>query len=112
MRTLQIALIGALVLMGAGSTAHADEADVHFAAHFGLSYAITMIGYGIAEKGFEMKPVPAFIFAAGLSLLVGFTYKYMEAVQNNGSCPSMGRAMLQNTAGVGAAGLSIAAFKF
>lgn len=112
MRNVALILIAGVLLGTACETARADEADVHFAAHFGLSYAITMIGYGIAEKGFQMKPVPAFIFAAGLSLLVGFTYKYMEAVQNNGSCPSMGRAMLQNTAGVGAAGLSIAAFKF
>lgn len=99
-----------LLALSLSQRCHADEADTHFAAHFGTSYAINLIGYGVLQRAFQMDRTTAWIFSAAATLAVGLAYKYSET----GPMPAgtLQRAMLQNAAGCAAAGFSIAVFQF
>lgn len=113
-RLLSLLIVAALMTatLGHQSDCYADEtADVHFAAHFGMSYAINTISFGIAKEAFHMNPTQAYIFSAGLTLMAGFVYKFME-LQPGDTGSSIPRAMLENAAGCAAFGLTVMAFKF
>ena len=47
---------------------------------FGGSYAIDIATYGLSEKVFKMKPLPAYLTSAGVTLLIGIAYKGVELV--------------------------------
>lgn len=89
----------------------ADDADLHFAAHAGASYALSMLAYGFYHQAFRMDKTSAFVFAAVTTLAIGLTYKEMEVI-NGGTSQSIPRAMTQNTIGVLGAGFSIVMFQF
>lgn len=78
------------------SLAESDSASVHFAAHFGLSYAITTTLYGFSRKGLRMSPLQASIFAGFVAFSGGL---FRQAIQ-----PQVNTAgIYQNALGVGAA---------
>ena len=91
-----------------------DEELVHFTAHFGASYALSMVSYGIARKGLGLEPLPAFLVAAGTALAIGAIYKF--AVDNTPTNTSFGsdfgKSMMYNSAGVLGAGLTVKVFDF
>lgn len=109
-KLLLIGLIWAAFLQPMGC--NADDADTHFAAHFGMSFAINALTYGIAKQAFHLEPWQAFIFSAGLTLMAGLTYKFMELQPDGSGSASIPRAMLRNAAGVAAFGLTTAIFNF
>lgn len=115
MKTILIGLI--FVALGALATvSHAessDEASTHFAAHFGMSFAISAFSYGIAKNAFHCSPTEAFVFSAVTTLMIGAVYKFTEIAPNDPHWPSsFGRAMGENALGIGAFGFSAFAFKF
>lgn len=91
-------------------TCNGDEADAHFAAHFGASYAINMFTYGVAKRAFKMDSTAAFIFSSVATLTLGVLYKLSEPPP--GVPGQFQKAMLQNGAGVLGAGATIAVFQF
>ena len=82
---------------------------VHATAHFGASFALTTIFYGIYTRGFKMPPLTAFLFSALLTTSIGLSYKFMEGT---GPVTGLGPAILYNTAGILATGLTIKLFDF
>lgn len=110
--TFRIALLCLMV----SSAALANDELLHFAAHFGMSYVITIMTYGALKS--ESKTV-ALVGGIAASLLVGFTYKYVETVKcqkvGGTSCWSQvggNTSMFRNALGTAAAVGSIIVFKF
>lgn len=91
---------------------YADDADMHLAAHFGASFAITTVMYGLTKKMFNLQPdekYKALIVAIVTSTTIGMMRQVMAAppggeVNTNG--------LVQNTLGNAVAGISIIAFDF
>jgi hypothetical protein len=79
------------------------EQEVHNVAHFGASFAINQFSYAFYTKAFRMDKNTALGFSIFTTLLVGFTYKYMEAMSTTTpGIPGLGQSMLWN--GIGVAG--------
>jgi heme/copper-type cytochrome/quinol oxidase subunit 3 len=91
-----------------------DEETVHFAAHFGMSYAISMFTYGIAEKAFRFDKTDAMIFSVVSTLMVGAAYEVLQEGETNN--PNFGqdfkKAMFRNAAGIAAFGVTVKVFDF
>lgn len=85
--------------------AESDAASVHFAAHFGLSYAITTTIYGFSRQGLRMSPLQASIFASFVAFSGGL---FRQAIQPQFN----GTGVLQNALGVGAALGTAYVFRF
>jgi hypothetical protein len=102
MRYLLIVFIMATFLCLCNS-AKADDDLEHFAAHFGMSYAIGTFTYQLYHKGFRMDEFHATVFSGAITLFVGFMYKYIEAFDSqSGNFPAdTGRSMIYNTLGWG-----------
>lgn len=84
-----------------GDEAH--ENVVHAAAHFGTSFAINQFFYAANQRVLRMDKPHALGFAIFTTLVVGFTYKYLEVMsQPPGSNvgPDIVRALVWNSAGV------------
>lgn len=112
MRMLKLFLLLVLVGFSAPKKALADEAGAHFMAHFGGSYMINTISYGFYRRAFRMDATSAMIASSCTTLLIGFTYKYMQAMEEGQMPANTGKAMLQNLGGVAASNVSIFMFKF
>lgn len=106
---LLIILIALILLTPSHCLANDHEEMVHHVAHFGGSYAISMFAYGFYEKALRVNRLQSFIFSAFLTTLIGISYKYMEGV---GPIQGLGQAVLWNTAGIAAAGITIKVFDF
>jgi hypothetical protein len=99
------------------NTTLADPAHdqlVHDTAHFGASYSLSMFTYGFTHKVLGMTKNESFIFSALSTLAIGFMYKAMMAsdLPPERGIPGLGRAMLMNGVGIGAMGVTVAAFDF
>jgi EamA domain-containing membrane protein RarD len=105
-------LIIGLLFTSLASTADTNHEDlVHFSAHFGMSYAISMFTYGVMRKGLGISVNESLGFSIFTTLVVGLTYKYMEAM-TTGSFAGMGTSMLYNATGVAASYITIKMFEF
>jgi hypothetical protein len=112
MHRLILVLSISATLLFAQPTA-ADDAAVHFAAHFGVSYVLSTAIYGFTENVLMCSKTDAFIFATVTTLLVGAVYKFTEITPSDPQWPAtFGRAMLYNSAGILGAGLTITVFKW
>jgi len=94
-----------------------DHEDlVHFSAHFGMSYAINTVVYGSlrslsynAGKSEDANlRLEEMVFSAAFTLMVGYTYKYIEGANTSDTLT----AMKYNSIGVGAAALSFEMFRW
>lgn len=101
----------ALTLLAAtiGHIADADDAQVHFAAHFGSAYAINMLTYGFMNYAITLQPTDSMMFAGFTTEMLGLTYK-MEERGSRG--PDVLRAVEINTLGIAASDLTIRMFHF
>lgn len=81
------------------------EHFVHFAAHFGVSFAIQISLYGLNRLG--MSRGASLGLAVVETLAIGFTYKASEGFPENTV-----DAMIQNSLGVAAATVVAYRFKF
>lgn len=96
----------------------ADDHDdlVHFAAHFGMSYAINTFSYGLfrgmsKSAGRADDPVlrmQEMVMAAAFTLIVGFSYKAIELAPPS----DVAHSMFLNVLGVAAANISFVAFQW
>lgn len=112
MKHLLIALVFTIGVL-LPTTAKADDPALHFAAHFGMSYAISNITFGIAERAFKANPTDAFIFAMATTLMVGAVYKVLSTGPNYPQAgASFGRAMLYDGLGVAGFGASVVVFSW
>lgn len=79
---------------------HAESNEViHFAEHFTSSAALYTAFYSTMHYGLGVSRTDSFIFSAFSTLLIGFTYKYIEQM-NQPSNVNFGKPMLYNTIGV------------
>lgn len=85
-----------------------DSSLVHLTAHFGASFAINYIVYGITEKGLGLSQHDSLIIATTTTLAIGLAYKLLEFA----SIASTSKAMLQNSTGVLASDLTLTVFKW
>lgn len=97
-----------VVILTLSQTTMCDQQDEKNAAHFGMSYTISMLSYGFFEKVFRMEPIPAFIFAGALTLM-GTTFA--KATQFP-TTQALTRSVEYNTLGIAGAGLTVTIFKF
>lgn len=91
-------LILGLILVCPLAHAESDTAEVHFAAHFGTSYAIQTFAYGVSKQAAGMDNTDALIFAAVVTL-TGTTLRQVLAA---GDSPVNTTGILQNAFGVAA----------
>lgn len=98
--------------LGVINQACADDADAHFAAHFGMSYAINTFSYGLAKEALRMDKTDAIIFSVGLTLMAGAIYKFMELTPDGQGSSTIPKAMLYNALGSGAFVATSYMFKF
>lgn len=75
-----------------------DEANVHFMAHAGTSFALETMFYGINKKEFGMSRGESLGLAFAETMALGLLYKVAEGTPAN-----TGRAMIENAVGAGAA---------
>lgn len=102
-------LEGILFSTYAKAESASSEAELHLAAHLGVSYALDTILVGFNTKALRMQDkVDAETFAAFTTLFIGLVYK----MQQNASGPDMIRASWQNALGVGAAVLTRCMFTY
>lgn len=106
----KLLLFSIITLVFLSNLGKADEQETHFAAHFGMSYAINAFTYGLSKQALHLEPMDAFVFSAVATLAVGAIYKFTEIAP--GAPNTLPRAMLQNTCGVLAFGLTALMFKF
>lgn len=104
-------ILGMLLLSSCG---YAEDATLlHFSAHAGISYALTTAVYGFTEKVLMCDRTESFIFAAVVTTMIGAAYKMTEISPGDSQWPaSFGRAVMFNTAGILAAGITINVFNF
>lgn len=88
-----------------------DSEALHFAAHFGMSYAINSIGFEIATKAFHMNKYDALVFSAVTTLLIGLSYKWVTDSRSQTFNNDLGSSMLYNSMGVTTFGLTVLVFK-
>lgn len=110
----RLSCIAALVFLSTQTTpTRADDADLHFAAHFGMSFAISAVSYGLAERALHAKPAEAFVFAAVTTLMVGATWKVLSLQPGDRNAGSeFGRSMIENACGVAGLGGSVVLFSW
>ncbi len=70
---MKLKLLSVLVLLSVTVPVfgESDSADVHFAAHFGTSYLLTGLVFGLANTGFTWKQDDSLVFAATAVLAMG-----------------------------------------
>jgi len=97
--------ISSLILMFStvilGNLVGIDTHDqmVHFAAHFGMSYAIHTFLYAVFYRAFSLRRGIAISLAILITLAVGGGYKYIEMAQNSEIPANVSESMIQNTLG-------------
>lgn len=79
--------------------ADTDADTVHFAAHFGLSYALEMGAYGLSSKALHLDQTDSFILSATTVFALGLARQVISA----GSGPVNTNGIWQNALGIGAA---------
>ena len=102
-------LLGGLFISSQSVATHDDL--VHFSAHFGMSYSINTITYGVCSNVFKMNKNSAILTANVITLLIGVSYKLLEA-QTTGLPSNFAKSMAQNALGVGVSNLTIISFDF
>lgn len=105
MTTTKLLVIAACIAYCPSVLAESDTESVHFAAHFGLSYAITTTLYGFSRQGLRMSPVQAAVFAGFVTFTGGF---FRQAIQPQFN----GAGVFQNVLGIGAALGTVYVFHF
>lgn len=88
--------------------ADTDTETVHFAAHFGLSYALQIGAYGIASRALRLDDTDALILSAVTVFAAGAARQVLSA----GSGPVNTRGLWQNALGIAAAAGTIWVFDF
>lgn len=72
----------------------------HFMKHFITSSVIYTGLYLFTNKKLRCFKMDSFIFSAFTTLLIGFTYKYVQGLEEGYVPPNLGKAMLFNGIGV------------
>jgi hypothetical protein len=93
----KLVLLFALVL-GPVARAATDEETLHLASHFGLSYALNTVAYGLTAKTFKMSRANAFFVAAASTFLIGAVRQVVAAEDG----PVNTRGLWQNALGIAA----------
>lgn len=97
-----------LLLVSATSRAESDSAEVHFASHFGLSYALETFAYGLSSRGLRMERGDALLFSS-VAVMVGGVLRQVLAA---GQGPVGTDGIWQNALGVAASVGTSVVFEF
>ena len=89
----------------------ADD-TTHFAAHFGVSYAINTMCYGLFRKGAKWDRFDSLLWCGVATLAVGMAYKMAETTADGQLPKNTGTAMFRNALGVGASAVTVLVFDF
>lgn len=88
----------------------ANGDGTHFAEHFIASGSIYTGMYFFMHDGLGCNKWDSFIFSATTALVIGFTYKYMEGMEEGYMPHNFGKAMIFN--GIGVAVPAIVLWRF
>ncbi len=109
---MRILLIFSLLCVNANSEGLADQSELHLYAHSGVSYALTMVTYGLAKKVFHLadnEKYEALILAIVTSTMLGIM---RQVVVTPNGVPVNTTSLGYNAIGNGLAGITILMFDF
>jgi hypothetical protein len=93
-----------------GRACHADSyATTHDWDHFGTSFAVQTVTYGLSKKAFRMSRTDALIFSFVATTMITTMYQIVAMPQNTAID---GHTLLMNTLGSAAAVGTCIAFEF
>lgn len=98
----------AAIMLGSIAHAESDTAEVHFAAHFGTSYAIQTFMYGVSKQALHMDTTDSLIFSSVVTF-VGTTLRQVLVAEET---PINTKGIIQNAFGIGASVGTCLMFEF
>ena len=105
---LKLIIILALFYLPVKAESAASDDLLHLSAHFGSSYAINMVTFGICEKGLGLRKKDSFIIAGITTLSLGIIYKVVQFA----SVPTTAKSAVLDTTGILVSDLTLLAFRW
>jgi hypothetical protein len=80
-------------------------------AHFGVSYALTAVGYGLAKTALGTDRIDSVLLSAFMVFMVGISKETLDALNTNSGYLD-GGDIGANSLGIGCAALTVLIFNF